>query len=125
MFPFFQFANSPLLPPPPPRHLRICQRFSVKSFRKRVTPLSCVSSRPGSPPIYNIYYMYSMKQIGGGKTVHVVFKYMSKSGWGRAEYRLPPSPPPNFLAGPWIFLFKDDVIVFRLLGVFFMVYSCR
>jgi hypothetical protein len=46
---------------------------------------------------------------GGGKTVHVFFKYLSRSllyKGGGGEKRLPPPPPPNFAADSWIFNLK-------------------
>jgi hypothetical protein len=51
----------------------------------------------------------------GGKTVHVVFKYLSRKkpacrkgymGGGGAEYNLSPSP-----TDPWIFHLKNDITV--------------
>ncbi len=124
MFPFFQFANSPLLPPPPPRHLRICQRFSVKSFRKRVTLLSCVSSRPGSPTIYNTYYMCTKKQISEveEKSFTSSLNICPEAGGGGRSYAFPPSPPPYFQLIPGFFLFKDDVTVVLRIVVSYMVH---
>jgi hypothetical protein len=45
--------------------------------------------------------------------------FCCRKGWGWAELRLPPSPPPCFPADPWIFHLKDDVTVTLLIGISF------
>jgi hypothetical protein len=70
---------------------------------------------------------YSVKKIyemHGGKTVHVVFKYLPGrlqwKGVGAAGITRPPSPPTLFPSNPWVFHLKDDVTVIPLLCVSFM-----
>ncbi len=67
---------------------------------------------------YRVAYLHEAKIQDGGKTVHVVFKYVSRRllyEGARAVENLPPSTSPYFI--------KDDVTVIRLLGVSFMVIS--
>jgi hypothetical protein len=68
--------------------------------------------------------MHQANIQGGGKIVHVVFKYSicpevcCRKGCGRAEFASPYSLPPFF---PVDISFKDDVTVILLLYVSFMV----
>jgi hypothetical protein len=68
-----------------------------------------------------------MKQISevAEKTVHVVFKYLSRSllrkGYGKRSNASPhPSPPPYSTANLVDISFKDDVAVILLLCVYLL-----